>query len=109
LDIDDVEARKKNIYLLGNRTGSLAETILCLRQFAKAPGDEMNAGAARLEAHRVHIAEIAESTETFQRAAAKAEVDFALGRRTIHTLFHEVNLFSMSPVFASLDMLDIFR
>ncbi len=99
LDIEDVEARKISIYLLGNRTGNLARTIACLKQFAKAPGDEMNADAAQLESHRGHIEAIVESTETYRRAAAKAAVDLALGKRTIHTLFHEVNLFSISPVF----------
>ncbi len=99
LDIDDVEARKINVYLLGNRTGNLARTVACLKQFAEAPGDELNSAADRLDAHRRNIEEIVESTDTYRRAAAKAAVDLALGKRTIDTLFHEVNLFSISPVF----------
>lgn len=100
LDVEDVEARKVSVNLLGNRTGNLPKTAECLKVFSGATGDALARGAAALGESRARIERVIEGTDTFRRAAARAGADMALAERTIRTLFHEVNLYSVSPVFA---------
>jgi hypothetical protein len=99
LDVQDVLDRKESVQLLGNRTSNLAKMVECLQTFSTGPMDPLLQSAQRLDGLRQRIDTLVQSTGTFQRAFDKATEDLALAERTLHTLFHEVNLISVSPVF----------
>ena len=98
LDIEEVESRTKPVQLLAYRTSHAAEAAKCLLAFSRTAGDDLSLAGARIEQHRMSIESVVQSTDTWKRALRRANEDVALGQRTIHTLFHEVNLFSVSPV-----------
>ena len=73
--------------------------VECLQTFGAGPGDPLLQSAQRLDGLRQRIDTVVQSTGTFQRAFDKAADGLALAESTLHTLFHEVNLISISPVF----------
>lgn len=99
LDVQDVLDRKDSVQLLSNRTSNLAKMVECLQTFSTGPADPLLQSAQRLDGLRQKIDAVVQSTGTFQRAVDKATEDLVLAERTIHTLFHEVNLISVGPVF----------
>jgi hypothetical protein len=98
LDIDDIKTQKKPITLLSNNSSHLAESAKCFRQFSRGPDDPLIALANRLDDLRKSINAAVASTDVFVRARTQAEKDMVLADRTVHTLFHETNLISFSPV-----------
>jgi hypothetical protein len=100
LDLNDVDLKARPVSLLANSSSHLAEVVKCIQHFAQPSDLSLLAAATQLSELRQQIEAAIAATGAYQRGLAQATRDMRIGARTVHTLFREANLVSVSPVAA---------
>lgn len=99
LDLDDVRTRAKPIALITNNTGNVAKSASCLMALGKRIGNlAFQQASTMICSSRDGMSKTLREGNSRKKSEKKAHQDLAMAKRSIHTLFHETNLLSISPV-----------